>query len=46
MDYYQKYQKYQKYKFKYLNLLSLNQSGGMMSPLDIEQQLTIVKKKV
>jgi len=25
MDY---YQKYQKYKFKYLNLLSLNQSGG------------------
>ena len=35
MDY---YQKYQKYKFKYLNLLSLNQSGGV-TPEKFKQML-------
>ena len=33
------YQKYQKYKFKYLNLLSLNQFGGSYTDEEFEIQL-------
>ena len=40
MDY---YQKYQKYKFKYLNLLSLNQSGGKLC--DITKDVYQIKNK-